>query len=139
MCHKLCFCIFTDESYKLEDDSLPKMTVLSIDDEKKQSLDQNFQITGTYYGLSGRTEKSNAFAVTKVVALFLFFYSNLDSSNDDENMETNSSIKSYDGSTDNLTLEEFAQYELGETKQVMYWIIMRSSITESSKMQRNLS
>ena len=68
----------------------------------------------------------------KVVALFLFLYSNLDSSNDDENMETNSSIKSYDGSTDNLTLEEFAQYELGETKQVIYWIIIRSSITESS-------
>ena len=95
------------------------MAVLSIDDEKKQSLDQNFQITGTYYGLFGRTEKSNSSAVNKVLALFPFLYSNLDSSNDDENMETNSSIKSYDGSTDNLTLEEFAQYELGETKQVI--------------------
>ena len=46
-------------------------------------------------------------------------------------METNSSIKSYDGSTDNLTLEEFAQYELGETKQVIYWIIIRSALTET--------
>ena len=39
--------MFTDESYKLEDDSLPKMTTLSIDDEKKEASDQNFQITGT--------------------------------------------------------------------------------------------
>ena len=33
-------------------------------------------------------------------------------------METNSSIKSYDGSTENISIEELAHHELGETKEV---------------------
>ena len=45
MCHKLFFCMFTDESYKQEDDSLPNMNTLSIE----QASDQNFQIAGTYF------------------------------------------------------------------------------------------
>ena len=39
-------------------------------------------------------------------------------SNDNELMETNSSIKSYDGSTENISIEELAHHELGETKEV---------------------
>ena len=39
----------TDETYKLESNSLPTLNTLSIDDEKKQASNQNFQITGTQF------------------------------------------------------------------------------------------
>ena len=58
-----------------------------------------------YWGPHVRSQPSN-------------FPFDLDCSIDDQNMDTNSSIHSYDGSTANPSLEELAHCELGETEQV---------------------
>merc|ERR1712179_654617 len=75
-----------DEQLGIEDDNLPKVKDLTMDEHKKVYSHEKPK--------------------------------NKDCSIDDQNMDTNSSIHSYDGSTANPSLEELAHCELGETEQI---------------------
>ena len=59
------------------------------------------------------------FKVYLTLKLHLHINLNLGFDNSD-NLETRSSIHSFDGDVTNLTIEELAYHELGETKQVRF-------------------